>query len=430
MNTKRRAARSGVFRFVPSHCNGARRVEYAPMPRPDRPALPPIPRTVWALGLVSLFMDVSSEMIHALLPLFLTASLGASAAMVGIIEGVGEATAAIVKVFSGYLSDRFGRRKPLILLGYSLGALSKPLFALAGAPMMVLTARFSDRIGKGIRGAPRDALIADVTPEAIRGRAYGLRQSLDTAGAFIGPLLAIGLMFVLANDMRAVFWIALVPGLIAVLCVLLGVEDRAAPGPAATGRAPIRLGDLRQLGPAFWTIVAIGTVFTLARFSEAFLVLRAHDAGLPLALAPLVLVVMNVVYSLGAYPAGALSDRMPPARLLILALAALIAADLCLALLPGLGGAFAGIALWGVHLALSQGLLSKLVADRAPSNLRASAFGLFNLCSGIMLLVASLVAGLLWDRIGPSATFLAGAFISALSIALVVATLLRKQPAP
>ncbi|MCA8904672.1 MAG: MFS transporter [Hyphomonas sp.] len=395
----------------------------------SRPPLPPIPRTVWALGLVSLFMDVSSEMIHALLPLFLTATLGAGAVYVGIVEGVGEATAAIVKVFSGYVSDRFGRRKPLILLGYGLGTLSKPLFALAGAPVMVLTARFSDRVGKGIRGAPRDALIADVTPEEIRGRAYGLRQSLDTAGAFIGPLMAIGLMALFADNMRAVFWFALVPGLIAVLCVLLGVEDRKAPEMTERRRAPIRLSDLAGMGGAYWTVVAIGIVFTLARFSEAFLVLKAHDAGLALALAPLVLVVMNVVYSLGAYPAGALSDRMPPARLLILSLLALIAADLSLAHWNTLAGAFAGIALWGVHMALSQGLLSKLVADRAPEALRASAFGIFNLCTGLMLLVASVVAGAVWEMAGPSATFLTGAGFSVLAVLLVGFFLLRKPAA-
>ncbi|HPE47487.1 MAG TPA: MFS transporter [Hyphomonas sp.] len=395
----------------------------------SRPPLPPIPRTVWALGLVSLFMDVSSEMIHALLPLFLTATLGAGAVYVGIVEGVGEATAAIVKVFSGYVSDRFGRRKPLILIGYGLGTLSKPLFALAGAPVMVLTARFSDRVGKGIRGAPRDALIADVTPEEIRGRAYGLRQSLDTAGAFIGPLMAIGLMALFADNMRAVFWFALVPGLIAVLCVLLGVEDRKAPEMTERRRAPIRLSDLAGMGGAYWTVVAIGIVFTLARFSEAFLVLKAHDAGLALALAPLVLVVMNVVYSLGAYPAGALSDRMPPARLLILSLLALIAADLSLAHWNTLAGAFAGIALWGVHMALSQGLLSKLVADRAPEALRASAFGIFNLCTGLMLLVASVVAGAVWEMAGPSATFLTGAGFSVLAVLLVGFFLLRKPAA-
>ena len=385
-----------------------------------------IPRTVWALGLVSLFMDVSSEMIHAQLPLFLTTTLGASAIYVGIVEGVGEATAAIVKVFSGYASDRFGRRKPLILLGYGLGTLSKPLFALAGAPAMVLAARFSDRVGKGIRGAPRDALIADVTPEQVRGRAYGLRQSLDTAGAFIGPLIAIGLMFLLADNMRAVFWFALVPGSIAVLCVLLGVEDRAsAEAPAA--RPPIRLRELSGLGRAFWVIVIIGVVFTLARFSEAFLVLKAHQAGLPLALAPLVLVAMNIVYSLGAYPAGALSDQMPPARLLILALTALVAADLCLAFSNGLVGTFAGIALWGVHMAFSQGLLSKLVADRAPAELRASAFGIFNMFTGITLLVASILAGILWERAGSSVTFLTGAGFSALSVILVGVFLMRAR---
>ena len=395
------------------------------MPQTPRPLRAAIPRTVWALGLVSLFMDISSEMIHALLPLFLTTALGASAIYVGIVEGVGEAAAAIVKVFSGYASDRFGRRKPLILLGYGLGTLSKPLFALAGAPGMVLLARFSDRVGKGIRGAPRDALIADVTPKEVRGRAYGLRQSLDTAGAFIGPLIAIGLMFLLAENMRAVFWFALVPGMIAVLCVLLGVEDQGSGG-APVSRSPVRLQDLAGLGRAFWVVVIVGVVFTLARFSEAFLVLKAHQAGLPLALAPLVLVAMNIVYSLGAYPAGLLSDQMPPARLLIVALLALVGADLCLALSGGLAGSFAGSALWGVHMAFSQGLLSKLVADRAPAGLRASAFGLFNMFTGIALLVASLLAGILWDRAGSSATFFTGAFFSALSILLVSVFLMKK----
>lgn len=394
------------------------------MVRQTRPRRAAIPRTVWALGLVSLFMDISSEMIHALLPLFLTTTLGVSAIYVGMIEGVGEATAAIVKVFSGYVSDRFGRRKPLILFGYGLGTLSKPMFALAAAPSLVLAARFSDRIGKGIRGAPRDALIADVTPEPVRGRAYGLRQSLDTAGAFIGPLIAIGLMFLFAGNMRAVFWFALVPGVIAVFCVLLGVEERSADAPRSAS-APIWLQELAGLGRPFWTVVTIGVVFTLARFSEAFLVLKAHEAGLALALAPLVLVAMNIVYSLGAYPAGAMSDQMPPARLLVLALAALVAADLCLAFAGGLTGVFAGIVLWGVHMALSQGLLSKLVADRAPQALRASAFGVFNMFTGITLLLASVLAGILWDRIGSSATFLTGAGFSAVSILLIGAFLMR-----
>lgn len=384
------------------------------MPRPK------IPRTVWALGFVSLFMDISSEMIHALLPLFLTVGLGASVVVVGLIEGVAEATASIAKVFSGYLSDRIGRRKPLILIGYALGAVSKPFFALAGAPTMVFAARFADRIGKGLRGAPRDALVADVTPESIRGRAYGVRQALDTTGAFIGPLLAIALMALLADNIRAVFWFAVIPAGLAVLCVLIGVEDRAAGPEEKRARPPIRLADLRRLKSAFWGIVAIGVVFTLARFSEAFLVLKANDEGLPLALAPLVLVVMNVIYSLGAYPAGAWSDRASPATLLLWGLVALFFADLMLALSPGVFGAFAGIALWGAHLALTQGLLAKLVAQSAPADLRGSAFGLFNLATGIAMLAASAIAGVLWDGIGPSATFLGGAGFAVLAAVLII----------
>lgn len=399
-----------------------------PVPAQDSDKRPSIPRTVWALGFVSLFMDISSEMIHALLPLFLTATLGASVAVVGLIEGVGESTAAILKVFSGYLSDRIGRRKPLILIGYGLGAASKPFFALAGAPAMVFAARFADRIGKGIRGAPRDALVADVTPPSIRGRAYGVRQALDTVGGFLGPLLAIALMALFADDMRTVFWFALIPGALAVACVILGVEDRAIGEEGATGRPPpVRLADLRQFDGAFWGVVAIGVVFTLARFSEAFLVLKAHDEGLPLALAPLVLVAMNVVYSLGAYPAGVWSDQASPTHLLLVGLAVLIGADLMLAFAPGLWGAFLGIALWGAHMALTQGLLAKLVAQHAPATLRGSAFGLFNLATGIAMLVASVVAGVLWERIGSAATFAAGAGFAVLAALLVTVSALTRR---
>ena len=369
---------------------------------------PPIPRTVWALGLVSLFMDLSSESIHALLPLFLTTTLGASVALVGLIDGVAEATASIAKVFSGYLSDRLRKRKALILIGYGLGAVTKPLFALAGTPAVVFGARFADRIGKGLRGAPRDALVADVTPPEIRGRAFGLRQSLDTVGAFAGPLLAIGLMAAFANDIRMVFWVAVIPAVLAVACVLFGVED----APAATtpmAAPPVRLVDLKRLPRAFWSVTLVSVVFTLARFSEAFLILKASAAGLPLMLAPLVLVVMNVVYALGAYPAGIWSDRVPARRLFGWGLLALIAADLSLSLLPGLGTAFVGIALWGVHMALTQGLLAKLVADHAPAELRGSAFGVFNLMTGAAMLFASVIAGLVWDRFGANATFLVGA---------------------
>lgn len=378
--------------------------------RSPRPA---IPRTVWVLGLVSLFMDLSSEIIHALLPVFMTTTLGLSVAAVGLVDGIAEATANITKVFSGYLSDRAGRRKPLILLGYGLAAASKPLFPLAGGLLPILGARFADRIGKGIRGAPRDALIADVTDRRVRGRAFGLRQSMDTIGAFGGPLLAIGLMLLLANNMRLVFWVALLPALISVALVLAGVEDR--PLPRTEAKAPVRVTALAALGRPFWFVAAIGTLFSLARISEAFLVLKANADGLPLALTPLVLVAMNLVYAAGAYPAGALSDHVRPRTLLLWGIGALVAADLVLASGFGLTGAFLGILLWGVHLALTQGVLARMVADAAPVGLRGSAFGMFSLLTGLALLVASVAAGLLWDWAGPQVTFLAAAGFAALS---------------
>ncbi len=381
---------------------------------------PPLPRSVVALGFVSLAMDLSSEMIHALLPLFMVGTLGLSVAAVGLIDGIAEATSSITKVFSGWLSDRLGRRKPLILLGYGLAALSKPLFPLAAGALPVLAARFADRIGKGIRGAPRDALIADVTPAPIRGRAFGLRQSMDTVGAFAGPLLAIGLMLALANDIRTVFWIAAIPAAVAVGIVLFAVEEPPRPADAPA-RAPLRLADLKRLGRAYWAVVGIGLLFTLARFSEAFLILKASDEGLPLWLAPAVLVVMNLVYSAAAYPAGIASDRVGTRGLLLAALAVLAAADLLLAFVPGLAAAFAAIALWGLHMGLSQGLLARLVADRSPAPLRGSAFGLFNLATGVGMLAASVTAGLLWEGFGPAAAFLAGAgFAAAAAVALLV----------
>jgi MFS family permease len=385
---------------------------------------PKMPRTVWALGLVSLFMDLSSEIIHALLPVFLTVTLGASVAVVGAIDGIAEATASISKIFSGWLSDKMGRRKPLILVGYGLAALSKPLFPLAASAEAVLAARFADRIGKGLRGAPRDALIADVTPAAIRGRAFGLRQAMDTVGAFAGPLLATVLMLAFADDIRSVFWVALVPALLCVACVVGGVEDpprREQPAKPP----PIRPHELRTLGAPFWGVTAVGVVFTLARFSEAFLILRATGKGLPIALAPMVLVAMNFVYALGAYPAGALADRLPARRLLLWGLMVLIGADALLAWGDGLVAIFAGIGLWGAHMALTQGLLAKMVADTAPAHARGSAFGLFNLASGVALLGASLLAGLLWARFGPQATFVAGGAFAASALLLA----LVRQPA-
>jgi MFS family permease len=374
-------------------------------------------------------MDTSSEMIHALLPVFLVGSLGASAATVGFIEGVGEATASIVKVFSGWISDRLGKRKLLTIVGYGLAALSKPLFPLAADPAHILAARFADRVGKGVRGAPRDALVADVTPAEIRGVAFGLRQALDTVGAFAGPLAAIALMLLLSGNIRAVFWFALIPAGLCVLLLIFGVEEPGATAERAA-RKPVTWSEVVAMPAAFWAVVAVGVVFSLARFSEAFLILRAHDAKLPLSLTPVVLVLMNLVYAGLATPAGALSDRVDRRFILAGGLGVLIVADLVLALWTGLAGALVGIALWGLHLALTQGLLAALVADSAPPRLRGTAFGVFNLAAGAALLGASTLAGVLWDRIGAAATFEAGAVFAALSLVGLMAVIARRPRSP
>lgn len=368
-----------------------------------------IPTGVWALGFVSLLMDVSSEMIHALLPVYLVVVLGTSTLAVGFIEGIAEATAAITKVFSGALSDRLGKRKLLAAAGYGMAALTKPVFPLAETLGWLIGARFVDRIGKGIRGAPRDALVADIAPPAMRGAVFGLRQALDTVGAFLGPLLAIGLMWLTADNFRLVFWVAVMPAAAAFLLIVVAVREPPRPPALAPVRSPLSSNELAKLGRAYWWVVAIAAVFTLARFSEAFLILRAQGLGLPLALVPAVLVVMNIVYAVSAYPAGVLSDRMDRGRLLALGLAVLVAADLVLAFAGGLVAVTVGVVLWGLHMGLTQGLLSTLVADTAPAELRGTAFGMFNLVCGAAMLLASVIAGALWDVIGAEATFLAGA---------------------
>lgn len=374
-----------------------------------------IPAGVWALGFVSLLMDVSSEMIHALLPVYLVTVFGTSVLTVGIIEGVAEATASITKVFSGALSDWLGKRKLLVVIGYGMAALTKPIFPLAPSVAWLIAARFIDRVGKGIRGAPRDALIADISPSHLRGASFGLRQSLDTIGAFIGPILALALMWWTADQISVVFWIAVVPAVLSFLVVVFAVEEPSRPDGLRDVRAPFSHAELIRLPQAYWMVVAVSAVFTLSRFSEAFLILDAQSVGLPLMLVPLVLIVMNVAYSLSAYPVGVLADRIDRVTLLAIGLALLVAADISLAFLPGLAGLGAGIVLWGLHMGFTQGLLATLVADTAPGELRGTAFGIFNLMSGVALLVASVVAGSLWDWIGPQGTFIAGAIFAGLA---------------
>jgi MFS family permease len=376
---------------------------------PETPAsVTRLPSAIWALGFVSLLMDVSSEMVHSLLPVFLVTAVGASGLVVGVIEGLAEALALVVKVFSGVLSDYWGKRKGLAVIGYGLGALSKPLFALASGAGLVLVARLIDRTGKGIRGAPRDALVADIAPADMRGAAFGLRQALDSVGAVLGPLLAVGLMLLWANDFQAVFWVAVIPGLLSVLVLIFGVQE---PVRHHSGRGinPIRRENLRLLTRPYWIVVLLGTCFALARFSEAFLLLRAQQGGLAVSWIPLVLVVMNVVYAGSAYPLGRLADRMNHTALLAMGLVVLALADLVLAYSNHWTVVVLGVILWGLHLGMTQGLLAAMVAHTAPAELRGTAFGAFNLASGLALLAASVLAGLLWDQVGAAATFLAGA---------------------
>ncbi len=380
-----------------------------------------IPTGVWVLGFVSMLMDISSEMIHALLPVYLVSVLGVSALEVGVIEGIAEATASIVKVFSGAISDWLGKRKLLAALGYGLAAVTKPIFPLASSLGWVIAARFIDRVGKGIRGAPRDALVADIAPAHLRGASFGLRQSLDTVGAFIGPLLAMVLMWFTADNFRAVFWIAVIPAILSVALITVAVKEPPHRAKERVVRMPLHRAELARLGETYWWVVLVASIFTLARFSEAFLVLRAQSLGLPLALIPAVMVVMSVAYSLSAYPAGILADRMNRTSILIAGLGLLIAADAVLAFAAGYVALGIGVVLWGLHMGLTQGLLATLVADASPPELRGTAFGMFNLVTGALLLAASIVAGALWETAGPRATFLGGAVFAVLATVGVIA---------
>ena len=379
-----------------------------------------LPGSVWALGFTSMFMDISSELVHSLLPVFMSSILGASMLTIGAVEGVAEATASISKVFSGGLSDYWGKRKPIIAFGYGLSAATKPIFPLASTVAWVAAARFTDRIGKGIRGAPRDALVVDVTPPSLRGAAFGLRQALDSVGAVVGPLSAIAFMALLHDNIKRVLWAAAIPAAVAVAILLVAVREPARVAGSPATRTPIHFRDVRGLGREYWLVTAMGATFALARFSDAFLILRAQSVGLTGASIPIVLVIMNAVYTAGAYPAGVASDQFSSTALLVSGSGILLGAQVALATARSVGAALAGAALWGLHMALTQGLLSKLIADAAPAARRGTAFGVFNLIAGVSTLLASVIAGLLWKTFGPSIAFWAGAAFAAGAISSVV----------
>ena len=394
------------------------------MPKPK--LFPNIPRQVWALGWVSLFTDISSEAIISVLPLFLTTTLGASVTTVGLIEGIAEATASILKVFSGAISDYWGQRKSLAVLGYGLSTFVKPLFAIASSPSWVLLARFADRTGKGIRAAPRDALVADVTDASNRGAAYGLRQSLDTVGALLGPLLAMIVLDRSPQNFRLVFWLAVIPGMIAVMFLVFGVtEPRQQQNQQRVN--PLNRSALSSLGSNYWWLLLAVLIFNLGNSSDAFLLLKAQQVGIPAAFIPLTLVVQNLTYALFAYPLGRLSDRISRRQLLISGwlIYALVYGGL--ALVDRAPQFWILLAVYGVHLAMTQGTITALVADLVPANLRGTAFGFLNLAVGLALFPASLLAGLLWQQFGAGVAFAVSSGLAVIAICLLAIVSQKKD---
>ncbi len=380
-----------------------------------------LPRNVWFLGFVSLLTDVNSKMVQSVLPLFLVSVLGTNLVTIGVIEGIAESTASVLKIFSGALSDYWGKRKELAVAGYGLSAVFTPLFALATTPARVLFARFADRVGKGIRVAPRNALIADVTPSSQRGAAYGLRQSLDTIGAFSGPFIATALLFYSNQNFRLVFLSAAIPGLMTITILIFGVKE--APKTSHERRNPLQWNALKSLGKSYWMLVTVALLFNLGNFSDAFLLLRAQQIGIATNLIPLSFVIMNITYGLSAYPIGVLSDKIGRKGLLI--------SGFTLFSLVYFGFAFAQtpwqiwvlFALCGLYLGKTQGLLLANVADKVPEDLRGTAFGLINLVTGVALLPASLLAGILWQHMGSQATFIVSSgFAFAAIVALSTST--------
>jgi MFS family permease len=373
-------------------------------------------RNVLALAAVSLLTDVASDMTYPLLPLFLATTLGASATAVGAIEGAAESTAALLKLASGWLSDRVSRRKPLVLAGYGIASLIRPLIGLAQSVTQVLGIRVTDRIGKGIRTAPRDALVADSVDPAIRGRAFGFHRAADHAGAVIGPLLAFALLRWGGLEVRQIFLLTAIPGALAVLALLVGVREVPREMPEASRKLDLRA----PLGRRFWSFLAVLLVFTLGNSTDAFLLLRARDLGIDAALIPILWALLHVVKSLSSTPGGALSDRIGRKPLLVAGWILYAAVYFALARADAAWQAWALFAVYGIYFGLTEGVEKALVADLVPEDRRGAAFGWYNLALGIAALPASLIFGTIWDRAGAPAAFGFGAAM-ALAAAIGIA---------
>jgi MFS family permease len=361
-------------------------------------------------------MDLSSEMILSILPIFLVTGLGVSVLTLGLIEGLAEGVASVIKAFSGALSDYLKKRKILVVIGYGLSTLTKPFFALASTATWIFVARFVDRLGKGIRGAPRDSLIADSTSTKIRGTAYSLRQTLDTLGAVLGPIFAIIILYLTTNNFRLVLWFAVIPAVLCIVVLIFGVKESTLKKNISRKKSYFLFENFLKITPVIWLFFLTVFILNLGHFSEAFLLLRSQEIGLKVSFIPVVFVVMNVAYAIVAVPFGHLADRGGFFILIVCGFLILVLADIILALTNSVGWMFVGIIFWGIHLGMTQGLLLAMISKLSPLELRGTSFGLFHAISGVALLTASLIAGYLWQYYYSGLIFFVSAIITLVGI--------------